>query len=376
MQKWLQWFALVAVCSGVVGIRTGLDQQVTKESQDSRGGTWPPPALFEVPDPVDLLTSALEYVHRDDVKAALGALQKAAHVTPNSHEVAMHLGFLYCAMGNENDARKHLQRALPPQLQAPAPGAVAAGDGPFEVGDTVLEADLRARLSIPGSTCVPLPLLYPSKLVVQETIGEVKYENDESEIQYTRVYFLDRLDGEGSMVVKQTSTLAAAREAFVLLELRYSAGDKDDGAPPCFPSVFGSLVTRRWSACAVSNFEGAVPLATRVAEEPSVFNETGVAFDIFDRLLLIIQQMQGAGVTHRALSSESSVVMLAGDVPGVYLIYYYKVPDLLLTDFCDVPALVHFEYAVAQGMPFAAPRLPPEAADTYRCVPNLLLQST
>ncbi len=50
---------------------------MTKESQDARGGTWPPPAVFEIPQPVDLLASALEFVHKDDLQAALGALQKA-----------------------------------------------------------------------------------------------------------------------------------------------------------------------------------------------------------------------------------------------------------------------------------------------------------
>lgn len=50
---------------------------MTKESQDARGGTWPPPAVFEVPEPVDLLASALELVHKDDLQAALGVLQKA-----------------------------------------------------------------------------------------------------------------------------------------------------------------------------------------------------------------------------------------------------------------------------------------------------------
>ncbi len=165
----------------------------------------------------------------------------------------------------------------------------------------------------------------------------------EDEVVHTRVYFLDRLDGEGSMIVKQSSDLAAAREAFVLLELSYSAGVNDDGAPPCFPTVFGSLVSRRWSACALSNFEGAVPLADRIAEEPSVFNETGVAFDILDRLLIIVQQMQGAGVTHRGLLATSSVVLLSG----------------------DIPAVVGFEHAVAKGMAFPMPALPPHISEIY-----------
>ena len=101
---------------------------------------------------------------------------------------------------------------------------------------------------------MPLPLLYPSELVVEESstvVREVGSAEAEEEMQHTRVYFLDRLDGEGSMVVKQTSSLAAAREAFVLLELRYSVGDQDDGSPPSFPTVFGSLVTRRWAAVGV-----------------------------------------------------------------------------------------------------------------------------
>jgi len=334
---------------GVKGIvRPGLDQQVTKESQNARGGAWPPPAVFEIPDPVDLLTSALEAVHKDDLDTALSALQKALRVSPNSYEVAMHLGFVYCALGNEAEARKYHERALPSETTPPTHNAVTTAGGPFEVGDTLLESAVRESLSA-GSTCVPLPLLYPSALVVQET-SEMSWEVgggavggvEADPMQYTRVYFLDRLDGEGSLVVKQTSTLAAAREAFVLLELRYSAGDKDDGSPPCFPMVFGSLVTRRWSACALSNFEGAAPLAERVAEDMVMFNETGMVFDIFDRLLQIVQQMQGAGVTHRSLCA-STVVMLAG----------------------DVPAIVGFDYAVAQGMAFPVPELPPHFREIY-----------
>ena len=60
-------------------------------------------------------------------------------------------------------------------------------------------------------------------------------------------------------------------------------------------------------------------------------------------LLQIIQQMQGAGVTHRALSA-ASVVLLAG----------------------DVPAIVSFDMAVAQGMAFPIPVLPPHLADIYQ----------
>lgn len=159
-------------------------------------------------------------------------------------------------------------------------------DGPYEAGDTVLEATVRKAMSR-GDDCIALPLLYPGEMVVEQTSAVVReVGSDAQEVQHTRVYFLDRLDGEGSMVVKQTSTLAAAREAFVLLELHSSAGPQD-GAPPCFPSVFGSLVTQSWAACALSNFEGALPLAVRVEEEPGLFNETGVVFDIFDRLLQV-----------------------------------------------------------------------------------------
>ena len=45
---------VVWTIGGVKGIvRPGLDQQVTKESQDARSGAWPPPAVFEIPDPVE-----------------------------------------------------------------------------------------------------------------------------------------------------------------------------------------------------------------------------------------------------------------------------------------------------------------------------------
>ena len=147
----------------------------------------------------------------------------------------------------QEEAGKYLRQALPAEAP-PTDRAVATVDGPFEAGDTVLEASVREAIST-GGACVPLPLLYPGELVVEESSTLVReVGSDEEQLQHTRVYFLDRLDGEGSMVVKQTSTLAAAREAFVLLELKYSAGDHDDGAPPAFPTVFGSLVSRSWAA--------------------------------------------------------------------------------------------------------------------------------
>ena len=241
--------AIAAVCAvwavaACVGARKpGLNQQVTKESQNVRGGVWPPPAVFDMPEPVDLLTAALEFVHKDKLDEALEVLLKAAAAAPESYEVAMHLGFVCCALGKQHQAQQHLRRALPPEAPSPH-SALAVVDGPYEAGDTVLEAAVREALS-KGQACVPLPLLYPSELVVEETSAEVGQVGEEGEEeQHTRVYFLDRIDGEGSMVVKQTSTLAAAREAFVLLELRYSSGAHDDGAPPSFPTVFGSLVTQ------------------------------------------------------------------------------------------------------------------------------------
>ena len=53
--------------------------------------------------------------------------------------------------------------------------------------------------------------------MVQEVAQLVDEGAGEDEVVHTRVYFLDRLDGEGSMIVKQSSDLAAAREASVLL---------------------------------------------------------------------------------------------------------------------------------------------------------------
>jgi hypothetical protein len=47
--------------------------------------------------------------------------------------------------------------------------------------------------------------------VVQEDAQFVDEGAGKEEAVYTRVYFLDRLDGEGSMIVKQTTSLAAAR---------------------------------------------------------------------------------------------------------------------------------------------------------------------
>lgn len=43
---------LGVAASCVAAGKPGLDQQVTKESQDARGGTWPPPAVFGMPEPV------------------------------------------------------------------------------------------------------------------------------------------------------------------------------------------------------------------------------------------------------------------------------------------------------------------------------------
>ena len=296
----------------------------------------------------EYLTTALESVHKDDLESALATLTSAASVFPDSLEISMHLGFVYCALHKEEQARAHLQRALPPSPSSSSWSAVATTEGAYDSGDTVLEAAVREQLAA-AAPCAPLPLLYPSALVVDESaeiireVGEGgRVGEGEGEMEYKRVYYLDRMDGEGSMVVKQTSTLGAAREAYVLHELRYSAGMRDDGNLPGFPHVFGSLVSRRWTACAVSNFDSAMTLAERVAEEPLLFNETGPVFDIIDRLLQIVQQMQGAGVVHRALTARS-IMMLAG----------------------DVPAIVAFDYAVAQGMPFAVPALPPHLDDIY-----------
>jgi Flp pilus assembly protein TadD len=50
---------------------------------------------------VDLLTAALELVHKDDLDAALGVLRKAAASAPESLEVAMHLGFVLCSLGQQ-----------------------------------------------------------------------------------------------------------------------------------------------------------------------------------------------------------------------------------------------------------------------------------
>ena len=227
------------------------------------------------------LTSALEFIHKDDLEAALSELQKAVgallsinnvfrgtctqiellpccrnvHMTwcharaylarlqekvaPGSYEVAMQLGFLLCALGRDSDVHRYLQRALPPAPATTSYSDVAQADERMqEEGDTVLESAVRQRLAA-GAACAPMPLLYPSDLVVEEVSqqlprgeggvvgGEVTgggKGGERDSVEYKRVYYLDRLDGEGSLVVKQTSSLAAAREAFVLLELRHSAG--------------------------------------------------------------------------------------------------------------------------------------------------------
>ena len=190
------------VCAGA---RIPLDQQVTKESQDARGGTWPPPAVFEMPAPVraarmrpvgaarclrgpggavagtltpvrgrpvrqmDLIASVLELAHKDKLQEALGVLHKAAREVPDSHEVALQLGFVYCALGKTGEARRHLEQGLPP-LSPLTDSALTTAGGPYDSGDTVLEAAVRERLAS-DLPCTPLPLLYPSTSVVQEAGG-------------------------------------------------------------------------------------------------------------------------------------------------------------------------------------------------------------
>lgn len=50
---------------------------------------------------VDQLTAALELVHKDELDAALDILLRAAASAPESYEVAMHLGFVYCTLGKQ-----------------------------------------------------------------------------------------------------------------------------------------------------------------------------------------------------------------------------------------------------------------------------------
>lgn len=69
----LAWTVVVLVG----GKKLGLDQQVTKESQDLRGGTWPPPAVFDMPEPVSYLQSFIRSNHPSAVRVRTSMTRSA-----------------------------------------------------------------------------------------------------------------------------------------------------------------------------------------------------------------------------------------------------------------------------------------------------------
>ncbi|EKX42713.1 hypothetical protein GUITHDRAFT_141110 [Guillardia theta CCMP2712] len=210
-----------------------------------------------------------------------------------------------------------------------------AGGGAEE---SVYLTEMREREAA-DAPCSPLPLLFPTSTVVEDVEGED--ESGEGGRVLSRVYLLDREDGEGTMIVKQTSDRSSLREAFVLRELMFASPRDQSGVPLPFPIVFGDKQAAGWSACALQNFEGRT-LLQAIEEDPELFKEDGMAFDVIDKLLVGLGQLQAAGVTHRRLTGEN-VMLVAG----------------------DVPAIVNFDMAVARGMPFEAPPLPPSLQQMY-----------
>jgi len=307
------------------------------ESTLSSVNLWPPQAIFELPleqtsAAAIFLRNSIAFTLNDQTEAAFRALQGALRLAPRSPEVHFHMSHAICSRGDQGAARFHMKQAL---LLSGEENKTGAGGGAEE---SVYLTEMREREAA-DAPCSPLPLLFPTSTVVEDVEGED--ESGEGGRVLSRVYLLDREDGEGTMIVKQTSDRSSLREAFVLRELMFASPRDQSGVPLPFPIVFGDKQAAGWSACALQNFEGRT-LLQAIEEDPELFKEDGMAFDVIDKLLVGLGQLQAAGVTHRRLTGEN-VMLVAG----------------------DVPAIVNFDMAVARGMPFEAPPLPPSLQQMY-----------
>lgn len=313
---------------------------------------WPPPAKYSLPvgdgsPAAGFLEEAIQASLMGQDQQALRALHAVVRLLPRSPCMHAMLAHAQCREGQRDMARASLAMAV--QLRKEGVMEEVELEEGDEGGVDHEPWKTWSSASWGGANgCVPLPLLYPPSSVVHEetVVGDVD-EDGQQGLVHRRVYVVEDRSEEGTMIIRQSTDHGPLREAFVLDELGFSLSPLDNGGiPPPFPTVVASASPpgSNWKAVAVANFE-APSLSTVLAEDPDYFGETAQVFDFLDRMLVIEQQLQGAGVTHSAITPDN-VLVLAG----------------------DMPALVNFDFAVAQGMPFRQPNLPGYLKDMYEGV--------
>lgn len=307
--------------------------------EGSQRHEWPPPAKYPLPadagSPASgFLAEAVKASLEGRDQQAMRALQAAARLLPRSPSTGAMLAHTQCQQGMREAAMATMARAVQLKLEgAEMEYGVSGEDEPWKTWGSSSWGG--------GAGCSPLPLLYPPFSVVHE---EAAWGGDGDVLVHKRVYVVEDQSGEGTLIVTQSTDEGPLREAFVLEELGFSLSPLDNsGIPAPFPAVLASAAPNgsNWQAAAMTNFE-APTLTELLSEDAGYMSEANQVFDFVDRLLVMLQQLQVAGITHRAITPDN-ILVLAG----------------------DLPALVGFELAVAQGMHFEIPRLPTHVAEIY-----------